>query len=150
MSGIGNLEHSGPGEPAECRLDHRRIGVFQRALEVAAITQVEDPAGAERVAEQAAVGLDGQDAGKIGILLANVGEEFRAGGLVVAVEVARPGQAEMELGRSLNLGVDARRNTARHRRQAADGGRDLLASILIISSADKNGGHKQGSKDQQQ
>ena len=46
----------------------------------------------------------------------------------------------MELGRSLNLGVDTRRNTARRRRQAADGGRDLLASILIISPADKDAG----------
>ena len=81
MSGIGNLEHSGPGEPAECRLDHRRIGVFQRALEVAAITQVEDPAGAERVAEQAAVGLDGQDAGKIGIFLRTSERNFEQAAL---------------------------------------------------------------------
>ena len=150
VSGIGYLKHSGPGEPAEYRLDHRRIGVFQRALEIAAITQVEDPPGAQRVAEQAAVGLDGQDAGKIRILLENVGEEFRARNLVAAVEVARLGQAEMELGRSLNLGVDTRRDTARHRRQAADRNRDLLGSILIISPTDKNGGHKQGSKNQQQ
>ena len=148
--GIGNLKDRRPGEPAECRLDHRRIGIFRRALEVAAIAQVEDPPGAERVAEQPAVGLDGQDAGKVRILLENVGEKFRAGGLVAAVEVARPRQAEMKLGRSLNLGVDTRRNAARRRRQATDRGGDLFASILIISPTDKNGGHEQGSKDQQQ
>ncbi len=150
VSRIGNLEHSRPGEPAECRLDRRPIGVRQRALEVPAITQVEDPSGVQRVAEQAAVGVDGQDAGKIRVLLENFGEEFGAGGLVAAAEIARPGQAEMELGRSLNLGVDTRRNTARRRRQAADRSRDLLASILIITPADKDSGHKQGSKDQQQ
>ena len=56
----------------------------------------------------------------------------------------------MKLGRSLNLGVDTRRNTARRRRQAADRSRDLFGSILIISPTDKNGGHEQGSKNQQQ
>ena len=150
VSRIGNLEHSRPGEPAECRLDRRPIGVRQRVLEVPAITQVEDPSGVQQVAEQAAVGVERQDAGKWQILLENFGEEFGAGGLVAAAEVARPGQAEMELGRSLNLGVDTRRNTARRRRQAADRRGDLLASILIITPADKDSGHEQGSKDQQQ
>ena len=44
---IGNLEHGRPGQPTECRLDRRRIGVFQRTLKVAAIAQVEDPPGVE-------------------------------------------------------------------------------------------------------
>jgi hypothetical protein len=39
----------------------------ERLLEVAAVGQLQRPAGAQRIAEQVAVGLDGEQAGVLGV-----------------------------------------------------------------------------------
>jgi hypothetical protein len=70
-----------------------------------AIPKIESPVGPQRVAEQAAVGIDGQYPGKLRILLAHRGEEGRTGGLVCRVEVAGAGQTVVKLGRALNFFV---------------------------------------------
>jgi hypothetical protein len=148
---IGNLQDGRTSEPAEYRLYDDRLGCgAERPLEIVAIAQVENPPGMQGIAEQAAIGIDGHDTGKLGILLENLGKEIRTRRLVADADVTRARQTEMKLASSLDLGVEGRCNRARRGGQATDGGFDLLATILVISPAHKDGRQQSGSQYQQQ
>ena len=75
----------------------------QGLLEIGAIPEIEGPVGPQRVAEQAAVRIDGQYPGELRIFLAHRGQEGRTGRLVAGVEVAGAGQTVVKLRGALNF-----------------------------------------------
>ena len=146
---VGNLQHRRPGQPAERRFDHGSAVGLQGLLEIFAVAQIEFAAGQQRIAEQAAVGRDGQDAGVLRVLLANFGQEVRTRRLVASRKVAGARQAEVKLDRSLNLGVEVRCDGAGGRGQAGDRYIDFLAAVLKIPAADQQRRQKYRSQYQQ-
>ena len=78
----------------------------QGLLEIVAIPEIEGAVGPQRVAEQAAVRIDGQDPRELRVFFAHGGQEGRTGRLVAGVEVAGAGQAVVKLGGALNFLVE--------------------------------------------
>ena len=82
----------------------------QGLLEIFAIPQIEGAVAPQRVAEQAAVRIDGQYPGELRIFLAHGGKESRTRRLVAGVEVAGAGQTVVKLGGALDFLVEVVRN----------------------------------------
>jgi hypothetical protein len=105
-NGIGDLQHRDPRQPAEHGLERDDAVRNQRLLEVGAVPEIEGPVGAQRIAEQAAVRIDGQYAGELRVFFAHGRQEGGAGRLVARVEIAGAGEAVVKLGRALNFLIE--------------------------------------------
>ena len=104
--GVGDLQHRYSRQPAEHRLQRDDPVRNQGLPEIVAVPEIEGSVGPQRVAEQAAVRIDGQYPRELRIFLAHGGQESRTGRLVAGVEVAGAGQAVVKLGRALNFLVE--------------------------------------------
>ena len=146
---ICDLEHRYSGQPAEYRLNHDAAR-DQGLLEIGAIPQIEGAVGPQRVAEQAAVRVDGQDSRELRVFLAHVRQKRRARRLVARVEVARPGQTVVKLRGALNLLAQIAGNVVGRGCQIGQGGVDFAAPVLHETQPDEARRHQHGRDDEYQ
>ena len=121
-----------------------------RLLEIFAIAEIEAAVALQRVAEQAAVGIDGQYTGELRIFLAHGGKEGRTRRPVAGVEVAGAGQTVMQLGRALDFLVEVVRNIIGRCRQVDQGGVDFAGAVLQKAQPDEASRHQHGDDHQYQ
>ena len=148
--GVGDLQHRDPRQPAEHGLERDDAVRNQGLLEVGAIPEIEGPVGSQRVAEQAAVRIDGQYAGEPRVFFAHGRQEGRTGRLVAGVEIAGAGEAIVKLGRALNFLIEIVRNIVGGRREAGQRGVDLARAILDEAQSHQDGRHQHRSDNQYQ
>ena len=148
--GVGDLQHRYPRQPAERRLQRDDPVRDQGLLEIVAIPEIEGAVAPQRVAEQAAVRIDGQYPGELRIFLAHGGKESRTGRLVAGVEVAGAGQAVMQLGRALDFLVEVVRNIIGRCRQIDQRGVDFAGAVLDKAQSDEDSRHQHGHDHQYQ
>ena len=148
--GICDLQHRYPRQPAERRLQRDHSGRELRLLEIVAIPEIEAAVALQRVAEQAAVGIDGQYTGKLRIFLAHGGKEGRTRRSVPGVEVAGAGQTVMQLRRALDFLVEVVRNIIGRCRQVDQGGVDFAGAVLQEAQPDEASRHQHGDDHQYQ
>ena len=140
--GVGDLQHRCPRQPAERRFQRDGPLRGQGLLEIFAVPEVEAAVGLQRVAEQAAVGIDGQYPRELRIFLAHGGKKSRTHRLVACVEIAGTGQAVMKLGGALNLLVEVAGNIICGCRQLDQRGVDFAAAVLDEAQPHQNGRHQ--------
>ena len=148
--GIGDLQHRDPRQPAEHGLQRDDAVRNQGLPEICAIPEIEGPVGSQRVAEQAAVRIDGQYPGELRIFFAHGGQEGRTGRLVACVEVAGAGQAVVKLRRALNFLVEVARNIVGGCRQVGQRGVDLARAILDEAQSHQDSRHQHRGDNQYQ
>ena len=148
--GVGDLQYRNPRQPAEYRFERDRVPRSQSLLEVGAIPEIEGAVGSQRVAEQAAVRIDGQDAGELPIFFAHGGQESRTGCLVACIEIAGAGEAIMKLGRTLDFFIEIARNISGGGRQIGQCGVDIAGAILHETQSHQDGRHQHRGDNQYQ
>jgi len=148
--GIGDLQHRDSRQPAEHGFERDDAVRNQRLLEIGAIPEIEGPVGLQRVAEQAAVRVDGQYAGEPRVFFAHGRQEGRAGRLVARVEVAGAGEAVVKLGRALNFLIEIACDVVGGRRQIGQRGVDLACAVLNEAQSHQNRRHQHRGDNQYQ
>ncbi len=148
--GIGDLEHRYSGQAAEHRLHRDDTLRDLRLLEIGTIVQIERAVGPEQVAEQAAIGIDGQDARELRIFFAHIRQKRRACRLVARVEVAGAGEAVVKLRGALNLLVQIARDVVGGCGQIGQGRVDLAGPVLHETQANEARRHQHGRDDEDQ
>ncbi|MNV06717.1 hypothetical protein D3C71_971140 [compost metagenome] len=108
---VGHLQHPLARQAAYDRFQHRPGGC-QRTLKVTAVPQVQGTATAQRITEQGAIGLDGEDAGVLRMFLEDICQEIRAGGLVARRQQGYAPKAKQELPGTSDLVVQVAGNDA--------------------------------------
>ena len=108
---VGHLQHSLARQAAYDRFQHRPGG-RQRTLKVTAVPEVQRTATAQRITEQGAIGLDGEDAGVLRMFLEDICQEIRAGGLVARCQQGDAPKAKQELPGTSDLVVQVAGNDA--------------------------------------
>ena len=97
--GVGDLQHRCPRQPAERRFQRDGPVRDQGLLEIFAVPEIEAAVGLQRVAEQAAVGIDGQYPRELRIFLAHGGKKSRTHRLVCVCRDRGHGPGRNEAGR---------------------------------------------------
>ncbi|MHC2784075.1 hypothetical protein ACVMBZ_003289 [Bradyrhizobium liaoningense] len=119
-------------------------------LEIAAVIQVERAVGPQRVAEQTAVGIDGQDARELRVFFADIRQKCRARRLVARVEIAGTGEPIVKLGGALDLLVQIVRDVVGGCDQIGQRRVDLTGPVLHETEPDQDRRHEHGRDDEDQ